>query len=120
MSPIEVVEAFYAAGTGGDVDALAAFFTADAVWDNRIDDDPLGGLHEGRAAIRDLLLSPLFQFLPAGIHTTVERMFATDGSVVCLNTGRGTTVTGDAFEKRYAHVFDFEGERFRRVTEFRS
>jgi ketosteroid isomerase-like protein len=116
----ERVEAFYSAGGGVDVEALALFFAENAVWDNRIDEDPMGGVYEGRAAIRDGLLTPLFQFLPNGISTSIERMVEEGGTVLCLNTGRGTTVEGSAFEKRYAHLFDFEGERIIRVTEFRS
>lgn len=120
MTPIELVEAFYAAGTGGDVAALAAFFAEDAVWDNRIDDNPMGGLYEGRAAIQSGLMEPLFQFLPQGISTDVERIFEMDGTVVCLNTGSGTAVTGEPFEKRYAHLFEVADGKFTRVTEFRS
>ena len=120
MSPTELVEAFYAAGTSGDVEMLAGFFAREAVWDNCIDNDPMGGMYEGREAIRDGLLGPLFQFLPGGIHTEVARMLESDGTVVCLNTGRGTTVTGEAFEKRYAHLFDVVDGKFARVTEFRS
>jgi ketosteroid isomerase-like protein len=116
----EVVEAFYAAGTGGDVDALTAFFSEDAVWDNRIDEDLMGGLYEGREAIREGLLTPLFQYLPGGISTGVERLLEVGDTVVCLNTGRGTTFEGAAFEKRYAHLFDFDGDLINRVIEFRS
>ncbi len=120
MTKQEVVQAFYDAGESGDVDALAAFFAEAAVWDNRIDGDVMGGLYEGRDAIREGLLLPLFQFLPDGISTRVERMLEAEDTVVCLNSGRGTTFEGTAFEKRYAHVFDFDGDRFIRVTEFRS
>ena len=120
MTCRERVEAFYTAGSGGDVGALASFFAEDAVWDNRIDADPMGGLYEGRTAIRDGLLTPLFQFLPEGISTSIERMVEEGSSVFCLNTGRGTTAEGAAFEKRYAHLFDFAGEHIIRVTEFRS
>ncbi len=120
MSKREIVEAFYAAGAGGGVEALMAFFAEDAVWDNRIDDDPMGGIYEGRQNIHDRLISPLFQFLPGGISTTVERFVEEGSTVLCLNAGRGTTVEGAPFERRYAHLFDFDGDRFVRVTEFRS
>lgn len=120
MSRQKTVEAFYAAGTGGDVDALAAFFAGNAVWDNRIDGDPMGGLYEGIGAIRDGLLTPLFRFLPDGISTSIERLLETGDTVICMNTGRGTTFDGAPFEKRYAHIFDFDGDHIIRVTEFRS
>lgn len=120
MTPIELVEAFYAAGTSGDVETLAGFFAEDAVWDNRLDDVPMGGVFEGRDAIRSGLLEPLFQFLPGGISTEVERIFESDGTVVCLNTGSGTTADGQALLKRYAHLFDVLDGQIIRVTEFRS
>lgn len=120
MTPTEVVQAFYAAGTGADVDKLAGFFAEDAVWDNRIDDDPMGGLYEGRDGIHSGLLGPLFQFLPQGIRTEIERIIESENTVVCLNTGRGTTVQGQPFEKRYAHIFEVADDRIVRITEFRS
>ncbi len=120
MTPTELVEAFYAAGTSGDVDKLAGFFAEDAVWDNRLDDVPMGGVYEGREAIRQGLLTPLFQFLPGGISTEVERLIESGDTVVCLNTGRGATADGGALEKRYAHLFDVRDGQFVRVTEFRS
>ena len=80
MTPTELVEAFYAAGTSGDVEKLAGFFAENAVWDNRLDDVPMGGVYEGREAIREGLLGPLFQFLPGGIHTEVERILEADAA----------------------------------------
>ena len=120
MTPTELVEAFYAAGTSGDVEKLTGFFAENAVWDNRLDDVPMGGVYEGRDAIREELMTPLFQFLPNGINTEIERIIEADGTVVCLNTGRGTTADGGTLEKRYAHLFDVVDGQFVRVTEFRS
>jgi ketosteroid isomerase-like protein len=120
MTSTELVQAFYAAGSSGDAKKLTGFFAEDAIWDNRIDDDPMGGLYEGRDAIRSGLLESLFQYLPEGISTEVERLMESDGTVVCLNTGRGRTVDGHSFEKRYAHLFDVLDGHFTRVIEFRS
>ena len=120
MKPAQIVSEFYAAGAAGDLDALHALFAEDAVWDNRIDDDPMGGLYEGRESIRRELLERLFRFLPGGIQTTVERVLESGDTVVCLNTGRGTTVEGHLFEKRYAHIFDVEDGLIVRMTEFRA
>jgi len=120
MSPTEIVTAFFEAGTTGDAKALIGFFAEDAVWDNRIDNDPMGGVYEGRDAILAELLEPLFQFLPNGITTTIERTIESDGAVVCLNTGHGITEDGQSFDKRYAHVFDFRNDFIARVTEFRA
>jgi ketosteroid isomerase-like protein len=120
MKPTEIIAAFYAAGAICDLDAITALFSKNAVWDNRIDDDPMGGLYEGREMIRTGLLEPLFQFLPGGIKTHIERVLETGESAVCLNSGSGITVAGERFEKRYAHFFDCSNGRIERVTEFRA
>ena len=120
MTLVDTVTAFFAAGATGDLDALTEFFAEDAIWDNRIDNDPMGGLYEGRDAIRTELLELLFQFLPNGITTTIERIIESGNTVVCLNTGYGTTVEGQQFTKRYAHIFDFRNGVVTRVTEFRA
>lgn len=73
MTPSEILDTFFAAGAACDVDALTDLFAQRAVWDDRIDNDPMGGLYEGREAIRANLLEPLIQFLPEGITTSVER-----------------------------------------------
>ncbi len=120
MTARDVVHAFYAAGAAGDLAALMALFDLNAVWDNRIDDNPLGGRFEGLQDIREKLLEPLFEYLPQGIETEVERIISNSGTVVCLNTGRGDTVDGQRFEKRYVHVFDCADGLIVGVTEFRS
>lgn len=120
MTPERVVEAFFSAGAAGDLETLTRLFAEDAVWDNRIDGDPMGGLYEGRAAIRADLLEALFQFLPDGISTSVERTIVSGGTVVCLNRGTGLTRDGQRFEKRYLHIFDVADGLIRRVTEFRA
>ena len=120
MKPPEIVTACYAAGEAGDLEAIAGFFAEHAVWDNRISDDPMGGVYDGLASIRAGLLEPLFSFLPDGIKTEIERVVESGDTVLCLNTGRGTTIQGEAFEKQYAHIFDCSDGKIVRVTEFRS
>jgi ketosteroid isomerase-like protein len=120
MRPAEIIAKFYAAGASGDLETITSLFSADAVWDNRIDDDPLGGVYEGREMIRSALIEPLFRFLPHGIQTTIERVLETEDCAVCLNSGRGISVDGKPFEKRYVHIFDCSDGQIVRVTEFRS
>lgn len=120
MKPTEIITQFYASGASNDIDSIISLFTENAVWDNRIDNDPLGGLYEGRNEIRSRLIEPLFQYLPAGITTDVERVLEAGDSVVCLNVGSGITVEGERFEKRYAHFFDCSDGKIARVTEFRA
>ena len=120
MEPAEIITTFYAAGENGNLDEIIALFAEEAVWDNRIDDDPMGGVYEGREAIRANLIEPLFGFLPGGISTNIERILDAGDCAVCLNTGSGTTVTGEPFEKRYAHIFDCSNGKIVRVTEFRA
>lgn len=120
MKPTEIIKQFYASGASGDIDNIMSLFSENAVWDNRIDDDPLGGLYEGRSEIRTGLIEPLFQYLPGGITTDIERVLEAEDSAVCLNSGSGITVEGERFEKRYAHIFDCSNGKIVRVTEFRA
>jgi ketosteroid isomerase-like protein len=120
MQPVEIIAAFFNAGAACDLDTLTRLFAENARWDNRIDDDPMGGLYEGRATIRRNLLEPLFEFLPEGISTSIERVIETGDTVVCLNCGSGITSDGQQFEKRYAHIFDIADGLIIQVTEYRA
>lgn len=120
MQAAEIIATFFEAGAARDLDALTRLFAENARWDNRIDDDPMGGLHEGREAIRTNLLEPLFEFLPEGICTSIERIIESGNTAVCLNCGSGMTSDGRRFEKRYAHIFDIADGRIVQVTEYRA
>ena len=113
----EIVRSFYEAGNRGDMDTCIGLIADDIVWTD-MGTTALSGTYEGKQAVMEGLLGPLFGQLKMGIHTTVERLIAEGDTVVALTSGTAETHDGRPYNQRYCQVIRLRDGQFAEVTEY--
>ena len=99
-----VVQSFLDNAAQGNMDACFALFSDDASWSN-IGSTRFSGTCEGKDAILNDLVGPLFGSLQDGIRSDVEAVIADGERVVVLSQGHATTQDGTPYNNTYAQVF---------------
>jgi limonene-1,2-epoxide hydrolase len=102
-SPESVVRRFFEAVRTPDVDELAGFFSADAVYT-----DGARGTYSGIDAIRAEFESQV-QVLPTGVVVDVRTLVA-DGATVIAERVDAFEMQGKSFELEVVGVFEVDGD----------
>lgn len=113
----QIVLDFYAAGARGDMDACFALLADDVVWTN-IGTTRFSGTFDGKQALVEQLLGPLFGQLKAGIASTIENLTAEGDTVVAQTSGRAETVDGKAYNNSYCQVIRIRDGKIAAVKEY--
>lgn len=109
----ERIESVYNAMADGDVETILSHFDEDIVWTEAegfptSNDD---GVFRGHKEVVDGVFSFLFSEFES-FESPPERFVADEDTVVAIGDYRGTHAgTGDSFEARFVHVWDFEGDK---------
>lgn len=113
----ERIEDVYSAFGNGDMETALSHFDEDIVW-TEADGFPTSnddGIFRGHDEVVDGVFGFLFSEFES-FSAVPERFIADDDTVVAIGKYRGTHAgTGESFEARFVHVWDFEGEK---VVEF--
>lgn len=115
----DLVRRFAATLSAGDLEGLRAFFDDDSTWTIQASDLQGAGTHRGRAII-DEFLRPVREglFVAGDPKLEVTNLFA-DGTIVIMEAhGVGLLLNGNAYDNRYAFVFEIEGTTIRRMREY--
>ncbi|MDJ0939995.1 MAG: nuclear transport factor 2 family protein [Woeseiaceae bacterium] len=113
----QLVLEFFAAADRGDLDAAIAMLADDVTWTN-IGSTKFSGRYEGKQALMDELLGPVFGQFKAGIATTIERLTAEGDIVVAQSDGQAETVDGVPYNNTYCQVFRIRDGQITEVKEY--
>ncbi len=113
----QVVIDFYEAGARGDMDACFALIADDITWRN-IGSTKFSGTFEGKQALMENLLGPLFGQLKAGIASTIDGLIAEGEMVVALTRGQAETHDGTPYNNTYCQVIRIADGKIAEVTEY--
>ena len=113
----QVVIDFYEAGARGDMDACFALIADDITWRN-IGSTKFSGTFEGKQALMENLLGPLFGQLKAGIASTIDGLIAEGDMVVALTQGQAETHDGTPYNNTYCQVIRIADGKIAEVTEY--
>ena len=95
------------------MDALAD----DASW-KVIGSSPWSGTYEGKRAITDELMRPLFRQFADRYKARAIRIVAEHDVVVVEARGRVTTKSGKPYDQTYCYVFQLSDGKVRELTEY--
>jgi ketosteroid isomerase-like protein len=112
-----IVASFFAAGNRGDMDACLALLADDIRWTN-MGSTRFSGTFEGKQAVLEDLLGPLFGQLRNGIASEVDDMIAEGDRVVVLSRGTAETVDGKPYNNRYCQIMQLRNGLIVAVTEY--
>jgi ketosteroid isomerase-like protein len=113
----QVVLDFYEAGARGDMDACFALIADDIAWTN-IGSTRFSGTYNGKQALAEDLLGPLFSQLKAGISSRIERLTAEGDTVVAQTSGTAETVDGTPYNNTYCQVIQIRNGQIANVMEY--
>lgn len=113
----QVVLDFYAAGARGDMDACFSLLADDISWTN-IGTTKFSGTYEGKQALVERLLGPLFGQLKTGISSEVESLIAEGDVVVAQTSGTAETLDGTPYNNSYCQVIRVKGGKIAAVKEY--
>jgi ketosteroid isomerase-like protein len=113
----QVVIDFYEAGARGDMDACFALIADDITWRN-IGSTKFSGTFNGKQALMEDLLGPLFGQLKAGIASTIDGLVAEDDMVVALTRGQAETHDGAPYNNTYCQIIRIADGKIAEVTEY--
>jgi ketosteroid isomerase-like protein len=113
----QVVLDFYEAGARGDMDACFALLADDIVWTN-IGSTRFSGTYNGKQALAENLLGPLFGQLKAGISSNIERLTAEGDTVVAQTSGTAEAVGGTSYNNTYCQVIQIRNGQIANVKEY--
>ena len=113
----QVVVEFYEAGARGDMDACFALLADDITW-TYIGSTKFSGTYEGKQALAEDLLGPLFGQLKAGISSHIEHLTAEGDTVVAQTSGTAETVDGVPYNNTYCQVIHIRDGQIARVMEY--
>ena len=113
----QVVLDFYAAGARGDMDTCFSLLADDITWTN-IGTTKFSGTYEGKQALVEQLLGPLFGQLKAGIFSEIESLTAEGDVVVAQTSGTAETLDGTPYNNSYCQVITIRDGKFAAVKEY--
>ena len=112
-----VVASFFEAGNRGDMDTCLGLLADEIRWTN-MGSTRFSGTFEGKQAVLEDLLGPLFGRLKNGIASEVEDMIAEADRVVVLSRGTAETADGKPYNNRYCQIMRLHEGRIVAVTEY--
>ena len=112
-----VVLDFYEAGARGDMERCFGLIADDIVWTN-IGSTRFSGRYEGKQALMDELLGPLFGSLKAGISSDIERLTAEGDIVVAQTSGTAETHDGTPYNNSYCQIMQIRDGKIVAVKEY--
>jgi ketosteroid isomerase-like protein len=117
LTDTDVVRAVFQAFADADLAALGGLLHADATWHHR-NDDPLGGIHDGSAAIAAYLAQSAP--LTAGTLRAVPQSFLADGlgRVAVLVRLSAARPDGRSMDGPQLVLFTLDGGRVRSIDQF--
>ncbi|WP_067185026.1 nuclear transport factor 2 family protein [Microtetraspora niveoalba] len=116
-TPLEIVEAHYAASARGDLDGMLASFAPDVEW-TEMAGFPLAGTYVGPDAIRAGVFGALKADWPDFAAEPYE-LVAADGKVIAFGEYSGTYApTGRAMRVKFVHYWQVRDERVVRFEQF--
>lgn len=113
----QIVQKFYDASNGGDMEACFNLVSDEVVWTN-IGTTSLSGVFRGKDELTGKLLGPLFGQLKAGIKMNVLRLIAEGDYVVAQASGEAETHDGRSYNNTYCWVIRLRGGKIVEVTEY--
>lgn len=113
----QVVLDFYEASARGDMEACFALLADDVTWSN-IGTTRFSGTYDGKQAIMENLVGPLFGQLKAGIASRLEHMIAEGDTVVAQTAGQAETLDGTPYNNTYCQVFRIRDGKIAAVREY--
>ena len=113
-----LVRRFVAALSDGNLEFLATFFDDDSTWTIEATGIEGTGTHRGSAIIEEFL-GPVRGIFEAGDpKLEIKRLVAEDSTVVLEARGTGRLLNGNAYDNRYAFVFEIEGAKIKAIREY--
>ena len=114
---VQVVKDIYAAFGRGDVPAVLGAMTQDIEW-REAEGLPYGGRYTGPEQVAEKVFGPITTDVE-GFTVTPEEYVASGDSVVSIGryTGMGKE-TGKALDVPYAHVWQIEGGKIAKLSQF--
>jgi uncharacterized protein len=112
-----IIREFFAAGNRGDIEQCLALLADNVKW-TTMGTTRYSGCFEGKETLMGEVIGPLFGQLKAGIHSTIESLFAEDELVAAETRGQAETHDGRRYDNRYCHVFRVRHGRIVEVTEY--
>lgn len=112
-----LIRSFYEAGNRGGMDACLALMADDVTWTN-IGTTKYSGTYEGKQALVEGLLGPVFGQFAGGLESTVDNVVAEGDWVVVQSRGKATTKQGRPYNNTYCHVFRLRNGKIVSVTEY--
>jgi ketosteroid isomerase-like protein len=113
----QVVLDFYEAGARGDMDRCFSLLADDIVWTN-IGTTKFSGRFEGKQALTEQLLGPLFSQLKSGIASEIENLIAEGDIVIAQTAGTAETLDGTPYNNTYCQVMRIRDGRIAEVREY--
>lgn len=112
-----LIRSFYEAGNRRDMDACLALMADDVTWTN-IGTTKYSGTYEGKQALVEDLLGPVFGQFEGGLESTLDNVVAEGDWVVVQSRGKATTKQGRPYNNTYCHVFRIRDGKVVAVTEY--
>lgn len=112
-----IVAQFYALSNAGETELCFELFSDDVTWTD-IGTTRFAGRYQGKQAVLDELLGPLFSLLDGGIRMEIDDMIGEGNKVVAIGRGFGHTPHGEAYNNTYCQIFTLVNSKICAVTEF--
>jgi ketosteroid isomerase-like protein len=117
MTNKQIIQAFYDSGNRGDLGGCLALLADDVRWTN-IGATRFSGTYDGKEALVEGLLGPVFGQLKAGIHSSIGNVVAEDEYVVVESCGTAELTDGRPYNNIYCHVFRVRDGKITEVREY--
>jgi ketosteroid isomerase-like protein/predicted ester cyclase len=111
---VETVRSGYAAFAAGDIPTVLALFTDDHVW-TTLDSVPTGGVYRGPQGVGEFF-TKLGQYY-AELSVEPESFIDAGDTVVATGRHRGRTMTGNAFDVPWVHIWTLRDGKATSFTE---
>jgi uncharacterized protein len=113
----QLMESVFAALASGDGRPFLDALSDDARW-TVIGSSPWSGIYEGKQAILDELMRPLFRQFADRYMAHATRIVAEDDIVVVEARGQATTKAGKPYHQTYCYVFRLADGKVCELTEY--
>jgi len=111
---VDLVRGGYAAFAAGDIPAVLALFADDLVW-TTLDSVPTGGVYRGPQGAGEFFAKLSLYY--AELHVEPERFVDAGDSVVVQGRHRGRTLSGNAFDVPWMHLWTLREGKATSFTE---